>query len=52
MSIRIGSLLVSLYSRRRARVVGLTGSQVCLEFSPGRTQWRRLTDIQRLYRTV
>ena len=52
MSLTVGSLLVSIQSRRRARVVGLTGSQACLEFAPGRTQWRLLADVQRLYKVV
>ena len=52
MSLRVGALLVSLQSRRRARIVGLTASQVCLEFAPGRTQWRSLADIQRLYKVI
>ena len=52
MSLRVGSLLVSRSSRRRARVIGLTGSMVCLEFAPGHTQWRDTLDVLRLYRIV
>jgi hypothetical protein len=52
MTLRVGSLLVSRSSRRRARVVGLQGNLCCLEFAPGRTQWRDTLDVLRLYRLV
>lgn len=51
-TIRVGSLIRSKKTNRRARVTGLTLTMVRLEYAPGRWQWRRIEDIERLYRAV
>jgi len=52
MSLRVGSLLVSKKSRRRARVTGLTTTMVRIEFSDRGWQWRRREEIETLYRII
>lgn len=47
-----GSLIVSKTSRRRARVISTTPTHALIEWGPGRTQWRLISDIERLYRVV
>lgn len=51
-TLRVGALVRSIKNNRRARITGLTITMVRLEYAPGRWQWRRIEDIERLYRAV
>lgn len=49
---RVGMLLVSRSSGRRCRVIGISASEVCVEYSDYRVNWYDVDRVDRLYTAV